>query len=159
MILDLDFSEGDRIHVLTNHAGLFDNDIDPDNPLMIGADRSSAMIDSLADLQEIITSGAMRYTSDGLGGGVLALADGTGFGLVLANVDPAVHQTHRARCFRNDRSLRTSPVPYRRRRACRASDVRHPPYDRRPSARHETSRRNPVSGCPRRSDGHYPQTR
>ncbi|WP_161556105.1 NosD domain-containing protein [Mangrovicoccus ximenensis] len=83
MILDLDFSEGDEIFVVTNIDGLFTNDADPDNNLWIGGNGSSAKIRSEADLQEVVASGAMDFVSDGMGGGALSLADGSGYTLYI----------------------------------------------------------------------------
>ncbi|OSP54073.1 right-handed parallel beta-helix repeat-containing protein [Pseudoruegeria sp. SK021] len=88
LILDLDFSEGDEIYILTNTAGQFTDSHDPGNDLRILSDGASVMITSLADLQEVVASGAMTYDSDGDSGGFLRLADGTGYGLQIEDLYP-----------------------------------------------------------------------
>lgn len=87
-VQDLNFEEGDEIFVLTNTDGLFSNDADLTNDLWIGGDQSATKITSLADLQEVIDSGAMTYTANAEGGGILALADNSGYGLEITGLDP-----------------------------------------------------------------------
>ncbi|MBE3639506.1 right-handed parallel beta-helix repeat-containing protein [Mangrovicoccus algicola] len=87
LVLDLDFSEGDEILIVTDIEELFTNDTDPDNDLWIGGNGSSAKIRSIADLQEILDSGAMTYVNDGTGGGYLSLADGTGHSFQIAGFE------------------------------------------------------------------------
>ena len=84
LILDLDFDEGDSIYVLTSTAGLFTDATDPGNALRVLGDGSSAIIDSLADLQEIVRSGAMSLVDNGMGGSILSLSDGIGYSLEIA---------------------------------------------------------------------------
>lgn len=74
LILDLDFSEGDVIKVLTTNSGLFSQDPDPDNTMRVSSDGSTIQIRSLADLAEAVAFDAIDAV-DGTYGLVLNIPD------------------------------------------------------------------------------------
>lgn len=60
VILDLDFSQGDRIALIGSEA-IFDNAGDPGNWLTITNDRAGVHLRDISDIEEAILSGAISY--------------------------------------------------------------------------------------------------
>lgn len=87
LILDLDFTEKDVLMV-TSDAGSFSDAADPSNQLRTLSGGAIAWIDSLADLKELVASGAMTAATAADGDGLaLTFADAPGRVIELAGFD------------------------------------------------------------------------
>lgn len=88
-IVDLDFSEGDRISMARFGTGYFDDSVNPDNFLFTQNGGETALINSFDDLDELAAGGTLVYADDG---GALRLdfndlAGDPLFSILLANVN------------------------------------------------------------------------
>lgn len=87
LILDLDFTEKDVLMV-TSDAGSFSDAADPSNQLRTLSGGAIAWINSLADLKELVASGAMTAATAADGDGLaLTFADAPGRVIELAGFD------------------------------------------------------------------------
>lgn len=70
-ILDLNFSDGDVLRILTGVAGTFDNSLDPNNNMTVAADGSSVFIRDLEDLAEVNASSQVQMANNANGDGLV----------------------------------------------------------------------------------------
>jgi hypothetical protein len=90
VILDLDFSEGDSLTLLTSTAHLFDDLVDLTNTMKTTGDGAHAVFDSVEDIREAVMGGALTAHDAADGSGViLALSTQPNQSIKLAGYDVA----------------------------------------------------------------------
>lgn len=71
VVMDLAFTEGDTLRLLTGTAGLFTDDLDTSNSMNVTSTGSSVTLDSLADLEELAAGTAVDIAANAAGSGVV----------------------------------------------------------------------------------------